>query len=119
MHYRDRLVRCATLRRACEHVTGITVRHEGKPSGFGRVRLDIGVIPQRQIVEKVQTSKAFPARGDLAFTPSQSQSRTTSCQNPALPLVIILIVTPSERCGPKVKGALPGSNSQSCLTVAS
>ena len=54
----------AKLRRAYEHVTGLTVRHEGKPSGFGRVRLDIGVmIPQRQIVEKVQRHVPLEARG--------------------------------------------------------
>ena len=44
----------AKFRRACEHVTEVTVRHEGKPSEFGRVRLDIGVIPQCQVVEKGQ-----------------------------------------------------------------
>ncbi len=62
----------AKLRRACEHVTGLTVRHEGKPSGFGRVRLDIGVILQRQIVEKVQ--RHVPLEVSLVSSPVKSQN---------------------------------------------
>lgn len=61
----------AMSRRACEHVTGVTVRHEGKPSGFGRVRLDIGVIPQRQ--KSGEIPKALSAQGEFGFKPSQSQ----------------------------------------------
>lgn len=54
-----------------EHVTGVTVRHEGKPSGFGPVRLVIGVI--HTAPNSGESSKAFPARGQFGFKPSQTR----------------------------------------------
>lgn len=78
----------------CEHVTGITVRHEGKPSGLGPVRLDTGVITKCQIVEKVP--RHFPLEVTLVSSHLEKLVQgKTSCQTLALPLVIL---SPSERC---------------------
>ena len=63
MHYRDQSSRTECAEAPNEHVTGITVRHEGKPSGFGPfdpVGFDIGVILQGPKVEKVQRHFPLP-----------------------------------------------------------
>ena len=52
----------------------MTVRHEGKPSGFGRVRFDCGVMPYATAPNSGDSEKAFPARGGIGFKPSRSQS---------------------------------------------
>ena len=77
-------------RRACEHVTEVTVRHEGKPSGFGRVRLDIGVIPQRQ--KSGEIPRHFPLKVRLVSSHLKANFKATSDQNPALPLVILTLL---------------------------